>query len=689
MKKKFRHILIISFIVMSIVFIAINFTKERNSFISRKETIAQEVVNNINLKLELLLMSITNLKTNELVQAFNYNPDDYYNISQVLEVIKNKNNLNSKLGYKISLGNIKTDLIIANNGTYHNKKTQEFILDKFTKKRSIRSKYYNNNIYIYIKDSFYNPTNNLYWIIEIDRNLFFKEALKSNYDKWTITVENNEILLNTPIDNEGLLSKLSKKVTFETLLDLKTSFYISYQFLIAIFLKEVFTTLFFLGILFLGIDYLINSLYNQIKEIAKKLSFTSNNSENEEGNEISFINKTLDSIYNEKDSLIDKINTLSISDRRKNLRDFILGIREFKDYSNMTKKFLKILNPNLKIVLLEIYDGDSKEDVENFKIVRDYIKESFADTDNCEYINIDYKSILLIFEDEKREVLDEGFEYFLQNLKSGKNLNLVAAISEEIETIDNLPKRYIECKKILESRYLFSNQRVLFKDKIQTDKVGFIYSIETEAKLSSKLLNNNPVGAKRIIEEIFEEIDSLNSNVKIKELAALFHKTFSRILIQLKEIEQNHEISQIDIDFILTEKTTTSLKEDLLNLISEVSKYRKEIENIDEEIIKEKIVNYINENYKIDFSLENLADHLGFSFKYTSVLFKKIMGDNFKNYINLYRIDVAKKIMLSDEKVKIKDLAEIIGFNSSNTFIRVFKRYEGVSPNQWYLENKR
>ncbi|MCJ8343510.1 MAG: AraC family transcriptional regulator, partial [Cetobacterium sp.] len=88
-------------------------------------------------------------------------------------------------------------------------------------------------------------------------------------------------------------------------------------------------------------------------------------------------------------------------------------------------------------------------------------------------------------------------------------------------------------------------------------------------------------------------------------------------------------------------------------------------------------------NYSTDFSLENLADHLGFSFKYTSILFKKVMNSNFKNYINFYRIKQAKVLLEKNPEIKIKDLAQLLGYNSSNNFIKVFKKYEGISPAQW------
>ena len=66
-----------------------------------------------------------------------------------------------------------------------------------------------------------------------------------------------------------------------------------------------------------------------------------------------------------------------------------------------------------------------------------------------------------------------------------------------------------------------------------------------------------------------------------------------------------------------------------------------------------------------------------------SEVFNRFSGDNFKNYLNRYRINMAQKILTEDPDVRIAELASRVGFSSSNTFIRVFDRYMGVTPKQY------
>ncbi len=59
---------------------------------------------------------------------------------------------------------------------------------------------------------------------------------------------------------------------------------------------------------------------------------------------------------------------------------------------------------------------------------------------------------------------------------------------------------------------------------------------------------------------------------------------------------------------------------------------------------------------------------------------KKAVGENYKNYLNSYRIEKAKAIVYANTHIKVSILGKQVGFNSANTFIRVFTKYTGMTP---------
>jgi len=98
----------------------------------------------------------------------------------------------------------------------------------------------------------------------------------------------------------------------------------------------------------------------------------------------------------------------------------------------------------------------------------------------------------------------------------------------------------------------------------------------------------------------------------------------------------------------------------------------------------EKLINYIKGNYNNDISLNDISEYFDMSPCYLSTMFKYYTGENFKDYLNFYRVKKAKEY-LKNGKTKVGVVAKLVGCNSINTFIRIFKKYEGISPGQ-YIE---
>ena len=91
---------------------------------------------------------------------------------------------------------------------------------------------------------------------------------------------------------------------------------------------------------------------------------------------------------------------------------------------------------------------------------------------------------------------------------------------------------------------------------------------------------------------------------------------------------------------------------------------------------------YIEENYSEPISLERLAQEAGYSLSYFESKFLKEMGITLKNYVNNYKVERAKELLISTD-APITDLAYRMGWSSSNYFCTVFKKYAGVSPLQY------
>lgn len=87
---------------------------------------------------------------------------------------------------------------------------------------------------------------------------------------------------------------------------------------------------------------------------------------------------------------------------------------------------------------------------------------------------------------------------------------------------------------------------------------------------------------------------------------------------------------------------------------------------------------------------EKVAEKLGISAGYVSQLINTITEGNFTNYINQYRIEAVKKMIL-DSKFENYSLLAIgleSGFTSKTTFYKAFKNSTGMTPNAYRNSNK-
>jgi two-component system response regulator YesN len=91
------------------------------------------------------------------------------------------------------------------------------------------------------------------------------------------------------------------------------------------------------------------------------------------------------------------------------------------------------------------------------------------------------------------------------------------------------------------------------------------------------------------------------------------------------------------------------------------------------------IVAYIQNHYNEELSIEHFAEQMNMSVGHFSRSFKEEVGEKYVEYIAKYRMSKAKQFLLETD-MKIDEIAEQVGYWGRNSFIRNFRRYEGITP---------
>ena len=128
-------------------------------------------------------------------------------------------------------------------------------------------------------------------------------------------------------------------------------------------------------------------------------------------------------------------------------------------------------------------------------------------------------------------------------------------------------------------------------------------------------------------------------------------------------------------NFIQYEGLLNLILGEYLSKITLTPKKKDALENI-----QEKIIDYVNENYKKDITLTDIATHFGYSKNHFSTLFKKRFSINFVQYLNFVRI---KKSLLLLKTTQTTAIYFYCGFNSSQQYFSNFKKFMNCTPTEY------
>ena len=183
------------------------------------------------------------------------------------------------------------------------------------------------------------------------------------------------------------------------------------------------------------------------------------------------------------------------------------------------------------------------------------------------------------------------------------------------------------------------------------------------------------------------EPEGILSMRDIKTLTPYFHRPFHlrdgseahvrirELLLKLKDVYEKRELMWNTVCYSYLLRVYAILGQRYLNGV------RNRIPDggriVESEVITASMT-YINNHYKQDLSLDDVAEFAGFSRYYFSRSFKKQTGYSFKDYLCEKRLQVATDLLIRTDK-SMKDVAAESGFGSVATFNRVFREKKCIT----------
>lgn len=103
-------------------------------------------------------------------------------------------------------------------------------------------------------------------------------------------------------------------------------------------------------------------------------------------------------------------------------------------------------------------------------------------------------------------------------------------------------------------------------------------------------------------------------------------------------------------------------------------------------LLVKRTIEYIENSFKEDISLDDICYHLGYSKYYVLHVFQDVMGLSVHDFIVRRRLTEVKTLLL-DDTLTIEEIAQNCGFKSDIALYKTFKRVYSITPGQFKRMN--
>lgn len=445
---------------------------------------------------------------------------------------------------------------------------------------------------------------------------------------------------------------------------------------------------------------IIARLHKPVDEILKYLELIQKRDgmqrEPQKANEFILINRIIDYVYKENQALQESIDRGKPVMQENYLKKLINGQTKSSEFYRIGSEIdLAFPYEDFQVIVCELERSNSTHHVsENNAGLMNRIKKIAGEAlgRDCVYYLIDKEEqiIVMILNVSKKFQEESGAYEFLDQLqlfmKAEFDGAYVIGVGKSYEGADNCYLSYIDALSALKYKSVKGQNCVIYIDEVNEIPVETLsYPIETENRLINVTKSGNWKEVKKQLEQIFVE-NCLSENSSQTLTESLFHALTATAIRAMYEMRLNMEQAFGEGSNLYEEISARNGIEEkkgiLFDVYRKLLQYAKTSKQNQQSHILEKINQYLEENYQSDISLESAAEVVNLSSSYLSFVFKEISGENFVDYVNKFRIEKAK-LILKGSSVTLEQVAKTTGYGSANSFSKIFKKYEGITPGQF------
>lgn len=443
--------------------------------------------------------------------------------------------------------------------------------------------------------------------------------------------------------------------------------------------------------LFTGITVILMLSGKNYRPVARIVRYISENdpADAHEPNEYSLIMKILTDSHNE----IEYQHTLL---RNNYLQKVFSGEIALSDIPDSVSTRFQLYLPDAFISVILISSADVSRQtatdhdsdqlyhfiIEN--ILKELLSRSFAHLYFC--VHQSHTAVLIntpSFNNNTPVLIDQALSELCSTL-SRYHFQIHAGISQSHETF-SISKAYLEAETALEYCRLFDSGASCHYSSIPQNPLINTISLNDSAYVINLVIS----GYLPQISAYFDKIDAeiKTSSLSWTDLQSCYY-FFYQVNAQLKlHCQTCYNFTPAALDFIDDSYFSKPLPVALQQTETAFSHASVEIQEAEKELKNtgygSKVCTYIGNNYfDKNMNLNTIAEYFDVSPSYLSKKFRDQYHKSIIDYLYEVRISRSKEIM-KESSLKVAEIAEIVGFSDSNSFIRIFKKLTGSTPGKY------
>lgn len=279
--------------------------------------------------------------------------------------------------------------------------------------------------------------------------------------------------------------------------------------------------------------------------------------------------------------------------------------------------------------------------------------------------------------------IDDRMQRFMDRLEIEQEFAYFTVIrSQALEEADELSAVYTQVQEAARMARVCDRSQLLTLPLPEREEKAFSYTQQQEKKLHALLAEQNVPAAVELAEKILNEnLQRGISHMQMEVLCVALVNTAAYATTKLNESADKIAAASGVYNAITSRcGTAEEYRQTVTDFIRSMgSSVQPAVES---DPLLDKARQYLQENYRREFSGEEMAAALHVSRSYLSTYYKSKTGINLSESIQIFRMQKAVEL-LRDPGIRIGDVGPMVGIPSSNTFLRWFKKYTGMTPNEY------